>query len=268
MTTFAVSNGPQRSDQPWDRGITAPDGAADIADALLPRLSRYPHFALLKGRAPTEDGGFTRRVLQSIAARPPCSAPVDPEGLPKLSFTRIQIAASNDRAASGVTHYSRTNQPLTPHTDSSYAPVPHELVAFQMVRADAAGGRTLLAAVEDVVGALAPEHLAVLRRPVFPFGRGRHAIISGDGAALRVRYYRRQIETALKTAPPLNPEEWAALLALDTALARPDLLFNFQIEPGETLFLRNNAVLHGRTGFSADSDRLMYRFRVNAGRLA
>lgn len=39
---------------------------------------------------------------------------------------------------------------------------------------------------------------------------------------------------------------------------------NFHAEPGDTVFMHNTKVLHGRTGFAADSDRLMYRVRAFA----
>ena len=55
------------------------------------------------------------------------------------------------------------------------------------------------------------------------------------------------------------------MAALDAALQRPDNQFRFHLKAGETLFLHNTKVLHGRTGFAAGSTRLMYRIRVHAG---
>ena len=55
------------------------------------------------------------------------------------------------------------------------------------------------------------------------------------------------------------------MAALDAALEQPENQFRFHLQAGETGFLHNTKVLHGRTGFATDSSRLMYRIRVHAG---
>ena len=66
----------------------------------------------------------------------------------------------------------------------------------------------------------------------------------------------------------LTSRELDAMEALDEVLGRESILFQFHAEAGETLFFHNTKVLHGRTGFSATSNRLIYRTRMHAGCLS
>jgi alpha-ketoglutarate-dependent taurine dioxygenase len=70
------------------------------------------------------------------------------------------------------------------------------------------------------------------------------------------------------TVRRLTERDLNAIEALDAMLHRDDILFRFHAEAGETVFMHNTKVLHGRTGFPADSHRLMYRIRIHAGCLS
>ena len=271
MTVPQVTLSPRTID-----GLIADGTATATLAAHMARVLRaYPHFFVLKGPAPTETRALTAHLAQAIAAQTAGqtgartqTAASRATATPKVSFTRVRIDDDRTADTGPVTRYSRTHQPMPPHTDSSYRPHPHELVAFQMVRADARGGDTLVAAVEDVVTALDPQTRATLEQPRFPFGQGAHPVLWQTGAAPNIRYYRSQIDRARQDADPLAEPELAAMDALDGVLARTDLLFHVRLEAGDTIFLHNTKALHGRTGFAADSDRMMYRIRVRAAGLA
>lgn len=245
-----------------------PSDVTLLANAVIQHLRKPPYFAVLTGTAATEGRALSAAVLRAIAMRPPVTAPVDRNGQLKLSFTRVQINPDRVEGGGASTSYSRTSQPLALHTDSSYKPNPHELIAFQMVRSAARGGETLMATAEAAAAALTPEHRAALRRPVYPFGHVRGPILSGSEAEPTIRYYRAQLDASLNDgAPALAAEERAAIDALDAVLARAELGHQFPLAAGETAIIHNLRALHGRTGFEDMSDRLMYRFRINAGGL-
>ena len=242
-----------------------PDAVGELARRLADGLRRYPHFVVLTGLEPTQERALTVTLGRIIAAM----APVDPELLPdgriKVSFTRVQIDPERVGSENAVTRYSRTNRPLELHTDSSYQARPHEFVAFQMVRADPDGGDTLLVPVEHVVKTLGPVMTWRLKRARIPFGRGDFPILWDRDGSPNIRYYRGQIDAGLPPGSRLRRVDLACMAALDTALQHPDNQFRFHLKAGETLFLHNTKVLHGRTGFATDSSRLMYRIRVHAG---
>ncbi|MFO7477885.1 MAG: hypothetical protein R6X03_06025 [Methyloceanibacter sp.] len=59
------------------------------------------------------------------------------EEVKKVSFNVVAIKPTRPRTQVKGTAYSRTNEPLNLHTDSTFQDRPHELVAFQFVRAAA-----------------------------------------------------------------------------------------------------------------------------------
>lgn len=237
----------------------------DLARRVAEGLRVYPHFVVLTGLAPTENRALTVAVGRAIAGMDPADPVLTPDGRIKVSFTRVQIDPEKVGSENAVTRYSRTNKPLEMHTDSSYQARPHEFVAFQMVRADPDGGDTLLVPVEHVVDALGPEMVATLKQAPIPFGRGDFPILWDRNGSSNIRYYRSQIDTARQDGDRLTRRDLSCMAALDEALQRPDNQFQFHLRAGETLFLHNTKVLHGRTGFASSSTRLMYRIRINAG---
>ncbi|MBT5435038.1 MAG: TauD/TfdA family dioxygenase [Alphaproteobacteria bacterium] len=242
-----------------ERVATHPGVFRKIASRLVATLRRHPHCLVLVSPEPTEDWGFVHRLMQSIAIN---SSDDEEPQLPKVSFTRVRIDPEKLAQKKDVTHYSRTNRSLELHTDVSYKQQPEDVVAFQMVRADPQGGESLVAAVEDVVHYLDRDTIEALRQPVFPFGRGNHRVLSFRKGFPHIRYYRAQIDSACENGPALEGQSKAAMDRLDEVLQRDDVVTRFRVESGETLFLHNTKTLHGRLGFSEQSDRLMYRFRV------
>lgn len=134
-------------------------------------------------------------------------------------------------------------------------------------RVDADGGDSLLAPIENVIAALDDEIQQILAQPAFPFGPGAFPILWQRDGTPNIRYYRSQIDSAREAGSSLNARGLEALNSLDAALCRNDIVFQFHAEPGETVYIHNTKVLHGRTGFSEQSDRLMYRLRAHAANL-
>jgi alpha-ketoglutarate-dependent taurine dioxygenase len=167
------------------------------------------------------------------------------------------------------TRYSRTNEPIPPHTDSSFDTQPHELVAFQCVTHDEHGGESILVPIEDILAHLDDDVIALLRETVYPLGEVLHPILSGARHQEEIRYYRTQINQALTNGTASLSEDYrAAIDALDAVLARSELFHTVHLRSGEILFMQNRKVLHGRTGFSGDSKRYLYRIRLRAPSLS
>jgi alpha-ketoglutarate-dependent taurine dioxygenase len=236
--------------------------AGQLVPAIVGALRAYTHFVVLEGWPPSEDRRPMADIMTAVAALPGTgSAAAERPG--KLSFTRVQIDPDEAGKTGAVTRYSRTHQPLPPHTDTAYSPRPHSLVAFQMVRSDAEGGRSTVLPVAEVVEALDPDSLTAMRQPHFAFGKGDLPILWGRPGAESMRYYRAQIEqaAALRGTVPSHPV--AVLDKIDAVLERLDPR-RFALADGEVLVINNHKVLHGRTGMAADSKRLMFRFRAHA----
>ncbi|MFN3231844.1 MAG: TauD/TfdA family dioxygenase [Alphaproteobacteria bacterium] len=241
---------------------------AGLLDRVVLMLRTYPHFLLVRGLAPTEERAQAECLAHAISRREPVKPPSGGKPADHVSFTRVEVSEGVQQSGS-VTRYSRTNKPLALHTDSSYSGDPHELLIFQMIRADAEGGNSVIAPVEDIISALDPGDVDRLRQPVFPFGRGHQPVLWGGLGSMSIRYYRSQIETALQEGgAALEPEFERSLEALDAVLEQQDKFYVFHVADGDLLLIDNNRAMHGRTGFSGDSQRLMFRYRAHAGCLA
>ncbi|MEM9063477.1 MAG: TauD/TfdA family dioxygenase [Pseudomonadota bacterium] len=216
---------------------------------VLAHLARPPYYVCAKNFSPSGDPSAVRALLgeQSDAD--------------DVCFTKVRInPAASERAGAG-TQLSRTHRAMGLHTDSSYERRPHELIAFQMVHADADGGDTILAPVGEVVDRLDAAKLDTLRQPIFPFGKTAHAILEGHASDTRIRYYRRQIAPGLDPLKPNSLKCIQALDELDATLAKVGERHRIKLAPGDVLFLNNCKALHGRTAMPSTSDRLVFRFR-------
>jgi len=240
--------------------------ASRFAQRLIGQLQTYPHFIILKRTSFVGEGAPIDRLIRTIARTPPFKAGQTAKDRPQLEVSRIDVDPERSKETQLTTRYSRTNQALALHTDDSFKLEPRELVVFDFVQADPQGGDSLLAAVEDIVAALDDEVRDALTKPVFPFGCGDQPIVWENGGLPNIRYSRLQIDkTRAGSENTLTERDVAAMDALDNVLCSEDVVFQAHVKPGETLLLHNTKVLHGRTGFSSDSKRLMYRVRVPVG---
>lgn len=249
---------PLRIDAP---ALTSPEAAP----AVFAALRRFPYFCLIAGGIGDREGA--EALCRALAAHDPENpdAPVDPER--KVSYTAVRVKPNVNLVKGAMTAFSRTNRPMGYHTDSSYHQSPHDIVAFQMVQADAVGGDSLMVPVEHILERLDTELVDMLAQPVFPFGKTFRPILWQNRDGPCIRYYREQIETARAGGAHLDDKAVAAIDAIDAVLDDPEVAFRFRIEPGEILFMNNWRVLHGRTGFAPDSQRLMFRYRTRGDHL-
>ncbi len=237
----------------------------EICRQIILGLRQYPHFLRVTGLQPTESRDLSVAIARSIAITPPTPPGLSQERLLKVSFTRVRIDPEKVGASANSTAYSRTNESLTMHTDSSYLKVPHRLVMFQFVRTDADGGLSLMTPVADAIKEMDEPLFEQLAQSVFPFGKGNLPILFGKRSAPYIRYYRNQVDNAVDSGEMLDETARGALDRLDQILAAGGGTYKFQAEPGEIIIMDNARVLHGRSGFAPSSDRLMYRLRMHCG---
>lgn len=247
---------------------TSPQAIHDLAVRLVAALQAYPHFTVLRGVAPTKDRSLTLELARAIVDLEPTKGSKTPEQPAKVHVTRIHVDPERAAGAEVGTRFSRTNQSIEPHTDWSYKTRPPELVAFQMVRPDPVGGDLSVTPIEHVLEALDDDVIEILKRRQMPFGRSPLPVLWEKKGKPCIRYYRQQIESGRKEDSGLTDDDIAALDSIDQVLSRPELSFQFHVEAGDTVYLHNTKALHGRTAFSPNSKRLMFRFRANAGCLS
>ena len=240
----------------------------ELARDIRKALSAYPHFVVVNGYPALEDRTNLIDLSQAVCAVGSGQSILGygSQKQVKVSFTQVRIDRAKAMAGGKVTQYSRTHLPLAPHTDSSYMTRPHDLVAFQCIVADTMGGESIMIPVEDILSQIDGEILGLLRDSVFPFGNNLYPIISGAPGDEQIRYYRSQIDRTLTAeALPLADKYRVAIETLDTVLQQSAQWIQFPLQAGQILLMHNRKVLHGRTGFSPESDRLLYRVRLHVG---
>ena len=239
-----------------------------LARSISTALAAYPHYVVVNGYPAIADRANLINLAKAIGAIQPVSGFGRPNQA-KVSFTKVQINSAKAKAGGGVTQYSRTHLPLPPHTDSSYMARPHELVAFQCIVSDQTGGESILIPVADLLPRLDREIAALLRAPVYPFGERLYPILVGEAGNEQIRYYRAQIDRILAArGSPLSEKHRAAMETLDAVLQQTDQFSQFHLQAGQIVLMHNHKVLHGRTGFSPESDRLLFRVRLHVANFA
>ncbi len=244
-----------------------------LSAAVHQALTQYPYYTVVNGFSPMKDPHTLETLACAIRAKISPRTETNREHLNPVSFTEVYVARESlevlDDASSEFTQVSRTRAPLPPHTDSSYEVLPHEMVIFHCIKADEGGGNSLMIPAEDVLQRLDDDVIARLREPVYPFGRGRHAILCGDRTTPFIRYYQIQLEhTSHLKSTELSAEHRSALKALNAVLCQEELCHKFHLKPGQILFMHNQKVFHGRTALSTNADRLMYRMRLHVSSLS
>ncbi len=243
----------------------------EIARFICTGLNAYPHFVVINGYPPIEECtnlvNLSKTICEIGSGKIGSGKSILDFGYQnqvKVSFTQVQINRTQPGTSGKVTEYSRTHLPLASHTDSSYMDNPHDLVAFQCIVADKMGGESTMFAVEDILQLIDSENLKLLRASVFPFGDNIYPIISGVKGNEQIRYYRSQLDRTLELKGSSLPDRYRmAIDNLDTVLQKSARLIKFPLRPGQIVFIHNKKVLHGRTGFSPDSDRRLYRVRLH-----
>ncbi len=255
--------GPQSKLHSGGKHRTVSKDATEIG-RIVQALTYYPYYCVVHlGTSPQDQDLFLE--LAKGVAEFGVSKDTLPPSQKKVSFTRVRIDKDQANAEDSVTRYSRTHKALSPHTDSSYMTEPHELVAFHCLVADTAGGETSMVPLDDIMRNLDKDAFDALREPVFAFGDRHHAVLNGEGPSPSIRYYDAQLQRSIdESGSSLSARHRDALSRLDMVLNSPDLGQRFSLASGEVLFMNNTKVLHGRSGFSKDSERLLHRVRLRA----
>ncbi len=159
--------------------------------------------------------------------------------------------------------FSVTNYESSFHTDNSFGDGVLDYVGLLCLQSARSGGRSQLLsgfALHNLLLAERPDVLAALYQPFHVERRGgvrpgeaataRVPVIAWDGRELLFRYLRYWIETGHDRAGvPLSAAQRAALDVLDEFARRPELRAEFDLKPGQMLFLNNRWTLHNRTAF-------------------
>ncbi|MEO0688634.1 MAG: TauD/TfdA family dioxygenase, partial [Cyanobacteria bacterium J06649_11] len=233
----------------------------DVSKSIYNALTQYPYYIVVKGFTPlrerTQLMDFGRAIRAKISPR----SRTNREDINKVSFTKVYINRQEEEAETGgATQYSRTHLRLPPHTDSSYMMLPHEIVAFHCIEADDSGGETIMVPIDHILKHIEEKTITLLKDPVYPFGKGCHAIICGDEDNPLIRYYHAQVKRFLTlNTPTFTKKHQKALLTLDELLEQTDIHQKFHLKPGQILFMHNHKVLHGRTALLPESNRILYR---------
>ncbi len=157
----------------------------------------------------------------------------------------------------------QTNIELRFHNDNSYNDAPPDYIGLLCLRAAASGGHSRVISFHTVHNALlarSPRELARLYRP-FWFDRQREhrdgespvfaAPVFDRGDEVRTRFSAHQIGGgyALK-GEPMDRDGAAALAAILDIFDDEALSVDFDLEPGQMLFVHNRALGHSRTAFA------------------
>ena len=237
-----------------------------LAESICKELQNYPHCTVVSGYPAVDNPKNLMdlgQVLSSLDSRPK-----------KINFSKVSIEpgiepekANLDDKGTG-TRYSRTHLSLPPHTDSSRRLKPYEVVAFQCIVSDESGGVSIIIPVEDILQQIDRNYVDLLRDPVYPFEDYLFPIIFGEPGNEHIRYYRTQINTTIKSRGiTLSKQHHAAIDQLDALLQSNEVGTRFHLQPGQILFAHNTKVLHGRTELSPESDRLLFRIRLDLSSL-
>ena len=179
---------------------------------------------------------------------------------------------------------SQTNASTSVHTDSSRLETHPRWVGLACVRQAPIGGGSRLVSAVAVHEHLAAQHPTVLERLYQPFYRdvvtpgsetnalelihdNAFAVYSKASDGPTLRYMRYWIEKAhQRINQPLDPHDLEAFDQLDQTLNDPRFRYDFDLGPGDLLYIDNHKLAHDRDAFTDDpaAPRLMVRLWLNA----
>ena len=247
-------------------GQLSAEGTRELAAKLVAALKTSPHWLILVTEQQPID---LKEIVSILTAMSQPQATTDGE-LPRISKTKIRVDATQSTRNGNVTRYSRTPDTLPLHTDCSNKANPPNLVAFAMERPDPqGGGESVMLSAADLVDELPTGLIRQLRQPDFPFtAKKRYPILQGEGDDVQIRYYRQQINSALGKQCEVSDTLQSAIDKLEHYLASSQRSVRFAMQAGEVVMMDNQRVLHGRSAMSANSPRLMHRFRLSVPALS
>ena len=232
----------------------------ELASKLISMLNQKPFWLILKTDKPMVPFNAIYNILiaMSIYNRPFMVNP------PHISKTKVQINPGQSSEEGQITRYSRTPYALPLHTDCSNNILPQNVVVFAMEQPDPqGGGKSILLSANDLANDLPDDLINSLNKPLFPFTqKNYYPIFQGYRGNLKVRYYRRQIDLAMKAGATIHPLQKDAIDKLDYRLNTNNRSVQLELNAGEILIMNNHRVLHGRSSMDKDSPRLLHRYRL------
>jgi hypothetical protein len=170
---------------------------------------------------------------------------------------------ARDYGTVGV-RFSKTSEPLNFHTDAAPAwwGITPNVVGLLALRTARSGGASVLVSGQTVHNVMLRERPDCLQRLYEPYYFDRRAeiqpgepetlqapVFSFDGS-LSVRYFRHYINEGHALAgTPLQGVDLETLEVLESVMARPELQFAFEMEPGDIQFVNNFFILHSRRAY-------------------
>lgn len=274
--------------------------AAELADR---RQWRFPAGPALLALDPGELQNWIRPVIEELRHGSGAALIQGLAAVPEAELRQLYLAIGRcigevdttygelyDVIDTGASHLdkpipvSQTNAATSIHTDSSRLETHPRWVGLACIRQASVGGGSHLVSAVAVHEHLAAHHPEVLARLYRPFHRdvvtpGSEAnalaliqtnafpvyAVADDGPTLR--YMRYWIEKAHeRLGKPLDPQDLAAFDRLDQTLNDPAFRHDFNLAPGDLLFIDNHKLAHDRAAFVVDpaAPRLMVRLWLKA----
>ncbi len=251
--------------------IRLPSFATDVPE-IRRRLDEGPGFIIVRGLdvADREAAGIAYWAIANYLGR-----------VIRQNLTGARLDTVSDKGEARWDPYRvvDTDGRFEVHTDNAFleARAPDYLGLLCLAQAKSGGHSLLVSActLHDEILARHPEYLPRLhedfhhdlpanqRLPDSPPTKARPIFVR-QGGDLVMHYLRLYIDPGMETAGcPLTADERAMLDFVDGLMRRDDLVFQYRLKPGETLFSNNRWTLHGRTAFTdyrkAERRRLLAR---------
>ena len=185
------------------------------------------------------------------------------------------VRDTGEKVAEG-SRFSVTNAESSFHNDCAFGREIPDYVGLLCLQTAKSGGRSQLVSVYSLHNHLLANHPKSLetlyelfyfdRRGQFAEGELpylQHPIFHWDDLELTMRYLHYYIEVGHeKAAQPLTSRQVDALKLVNDLLSSPEFRIEFDLLPGQMLFVNNHWILHNRTAFEDHSDPQMRRHYV------
>jgi len=164
--------------------------------------------------------------------------------------------------------FSVTNAESSFHTDASFGHEIPDYIGLLCLQTAKSGGRSQLVSAYALHNELLAKHAQILetlyepfyvdRRGQFTAGElpfSKFPVLGWDGRELTMRYLHYYIEVGHeKAAQPLTAAQVKSLEVMKELLDRQDFRVEFDLHPGQMVFMNNHWILHNRTAFEDHRD--------------
>ena len=168
----------------------------------------------------------------------------------------------------GFIPYSLTNKELSCHTEDYFNAKASNIILFYCVRKAEIGGETYLVNIDEIINDLTPTEIEFLSNTIFPTPTNLTSILtySQSEKKYHIKYSRIIINKVESKEPNRVTSEMITVFnKLDKLLSEHKTVF--QLAENSCIILDNTRVLHGRSSFNENSDRLIFRIKLNSQEL-